>query len=104
LERNQLSRDRSRTIEFAVPPAIRDPKIAARPSEPLESLPERGDLRLCLWVVLGVPHQHAQATHTFGLLRARRERPRCRAAEKRNEIAPPQVEHATISHGTLSLQ
>jgi hypothetical protein len=42
------------------------------------------------------------------LLRARRERPRCRAAEKRNEIAPPQVEHATISqwadHGTLSLQ
>src|SRR5262249_39084941 len=31
------------------------------------------------------------------LLRPRRERPgRRRAAKKRNEIAPPQVEHATI--------
>jgi hypothetical protein len=33
---------------------------------------------------------------------------RCRTAKKRNEIAPPQVEHATTSqwagHGTLSLQ
>jgi hypothetical protein len=43
------------------------------------------------------------------LLRACRERPADRrAAKQRNEIAPPQVEYATISqwadHGTLSLQ
>src|SRR5215472_4677592 len=42
------------------------------------------------------------------LLRARRKRPCCGAAKKRNEIAPPQVEHATTSqwadNGTLSLQ
>src|SRR6266436_3198976 len=31
------------------------------------------------------------------LLRARRERPRGRATEKRNELAPPQVEHLTSS-------
>src|SRR5262249_44288061 len=42
------------------------------------------------------------------LLRARRERPGSRAAEQRDELAAPQLEHATSSqwadHGTLSLQ
>src|SRR5262249_3814007 len=44
----------------------------------------------------------------ISLLRARRERPRRRAAKKRNEITPLQAGHATTSqwadHGTLSLQ
>jgi hypothetical protein len=31
-----------------------------------------------------------------GLLRARRERPRGRAAEQRNELAPPLVEHGAF--------
>jgi hypothetical protein len=60
-------------------------------------------------IILRKSHQHADLAYFVGpLLRARRERPRCRAAEKRDELAPPQVEHATISqwadHGTLSLQ
>jgi len=42
------------------------------------------------------------------LLRARRERPRSRGANKTDELAPPQIDHATTSqwadHGILSLQ
>jgi hypothetical protein len=38
----------------------------------------------------------------------RRERPHSSAAEQRDEVAPPQVDHATTSqwadHGILSLQ
>src|SRR5262249_23311175 len=37
--------------------------------------------------VIRDPHQHADASHTLGLLRARRERPCRRAAEKRDELA-----------------
>jgi hypothetical protein len=33
-------------------------------------------------------HQHADAPHALGLLRARRERPRGRAPEQRDEVAP----------------
>ena len=34
--------------------------------------------------------EHADPPHSIGLLRARRERPRsCRAAEERDELAPP---------------
>src|SRR5262249_38485163 len=40
--------------------------------------------------------QHANPPHTLRLLRPRREPPRRRAAEKRYELAPPQVEHATF--------
>ena len=35
-----------------------------------------------------VRHKHANASHPLALLRARRERPRRRAAEKRDELAP----------------
>ena len=42
------------------------------------------------------------------LLRARRERPRGRAAEQGDELTPPQADHATTSqwadHAILSLQ
>jgi hypothetical protein len=34
-------------------------------------------------------HQYADATHPFGLLRASRERPRRRAADKRDKLSPP---------------
>src|SRR5215475_464989 len=38
------------------------------------------------------------------LLRTRRQRPRyCRAAEKRDELAPPQVEHAASSPGATAI-
>ena len=34
-------------------------------------------------------HEHADAPHPLGLLRARRQRPRRRAADERDELAPP---------------
>jgi len=41
--------------------------------------------------------EHADAPHALAPLRARRERPRgCRAAEKRDEVAPPLVEHGAF--------
>jgi hypothetical protein len=33
-------------------------------------------------------NEHADAPHAVALLRARRQRPRCRAAEKSDELAP----------------
>jgi hypothetical protein len=58
-----------------------------RPSnhpETFESLPESRQSRFCVRIVLGEAHQHTDALHLLGLLRARRERP-CdrRAAEQR---------------------
>jgi hypothetical protein len=34
-------------------------------------------------------HEHADAPHSLGLLRPRRERPSRRAAEQRDELASP---------------
>src|SRR5262249_12433420 len=42
------------------------------------------------WIVLGQVHQHADPVPPLALLRPRRERPSgCRAAEQRDELAPP---------------
>ena len=40
-----------------------------------------------LRIVVGEIREHANAAHPLGLLRARRERPRGRAAEQRDELA-----------------
>src|SRR5262249_36195800 len=69
-------------------PANVDPYVAAvRPPELLECLPKCCDPGLCFPVVLGIAHQHADAPHSIGHLRARRERPRRRAAEPRDDLA-----------------
>jgi hypothetical protein len=61
---------------------------ALRPSEPLQLLSKFHDARLGFRIVLGQAHQHPDAPHPLRLLRARRERPRCRrAAEKGDEHA-----------------
>jgi hypothetical protein len=41
-------------------------------------LHERGDDGRCFPIVRGSEHEHADASHLFALLRARRERPRSR--------------------------
>src|SRR5262249_14063314 len=73
-------------VEFG-PPSF-DPYIAsgdpARLREPLQERPEPG---LLFRVVRGCRHQHADAPHPFALLRARRNRPRGRAAKQRDERA-----------------
>ena len=40
------------------------------------------------WISLHAMHQHAYPPHSLGLLRTRRNRPRRRAAERRDERAP----------------
>ena len=70
-------------------PASVDPDVAAlRPPQLLESHPECGHEGLYFRVALGKPHQHANTLHPVGLLRARRQRPRRRAAEQRDELPP----------------
>src|SRR5262249_8177814 len=52
-------------------------------------LRERRDLGERIRIVRAPAHEHADAPHPLGLLRARRERPRSRrAAEQRDEPAP----------------
>ena len=44
-------------------------------------------------------HEHADAPHPLGLLRARRQRPRRRrAAEQRDELAPLSFDHLVGAH------
>src|SRR5262245_30128375 len=71
-------------------PAGIDPQVAAlAPSQLAERLCERGEPGLPLGIVRGDIREHADAPRAFDLLRARRERPRSRAAEQRYELAPP---------------
>src|SRR5262249_32621020 len=67
-----------------------DAEIAAvRPTELLQTLLERGNPGLRLWTAVGDPAQHADPSCRTGLLRTRRKRPSRRAAEQRDELAPP---------------
>jgi hypothetical protein len=50
-------------------------------------LRERRDARLDVRIVFVEPHEHPDAPHAVALLRARRERPRRRAAEPSDEFA-----------------
>jgi response regulator RpfG family c-di-GMP phosphodiesterase len=58
------------------------------PAEFLQPLQECRVAGLCFGIVCGEVHEHADPPHPFGLLRTRSERPRCRAAEERDEVAP----------------
>jgi hypothetical protein len=59
----------------------------------LQPLQERCEARLHFRIVRGQAHEDANAPHPLGLLRTRRQRPRSRAAEERDELAPSDVEH-----------
>src|SRR5262249_52861960 len=58
------------------------------PAQLLQPLLECRDLEARFRIVRDPSHQHADAPHALALLRARRERPRCRAADERDEVAP----------------
>jgi len=47
--------------------------------------------------------EHPDAPYPFGLLRARRQRPRRRATEQRDELAPPHAEHGAPSQVPLPI-
>jgi hypothetical protein len=51
-------------------------------------LSERRNESLLHGIVYVEQHEHADAPHAVALLRACRERPPCRAAEERDELAP----------------
>src|SRR5258708_36450284 len=73
-------------------PAIVEPNVAASgPAELLKPLAERAEPSLCLWIVLRNRHQDPDPAHLIGLLRARRDRPRSRAAKKGDEISALQL-------------
>src|SRR5262245_32474466 len=82
-------------------PALLDRNIARRPSELLQLLPECSQIALPQRRAGGGRRQHAELAHPLRLLRACRERPRCRrAAENRHELAPS--DHSITSSASAS--
>ena len=76
--------------------AARDPKYelqiaALAPSEGRKPLRESGEIALRHRVPLRKTHEHPDAPHPLASLRPRRERPRGRAAEQRDEVAAFQL-------------
>ena len=89
LQCDQLPRDPLHRLHVGPSPASVEPYVVAlHPPELLQSLSKCRDPGLCFRVVLSIEHQHADAPHPLGLLRARRDRPRRSAAEQRDELAP----------------
>src|SRR5262245_25838128 len=64
--------------------------MAVDPAQFPQPAQERRDAGSAFRIVRGGAHEHADTSHLVGLLRACRERPcDCRAAEQRDELAPP---------------
>src|SRR5262249_7878883 len=77
------------TAHVAIRPAIIDPNsLPLGPSQALKFRCECCEFGVCLRVGFTHKHQYADPSYAVALLRARRERPRGRAAEERYELAP----------------
>src|SRR6516162_550714 len=83
-------------IKIAGAPAVVDLHIAAfDPAQLPQALHKGLDAKPVLRIFDA--HQHADPPHPLGLLRACRERPRRRrAADERDELAPPYVGHGLL--------
>src|SRR5262245_50874216 len=89
-ERDQFRSVSANAITIARTPAVVDPHVAANaPAQLLQPVRERGGAGGSFRVLGSHAHQHADAPYVLALLRARRERPRSRAAEQRDEFATP---------------
>src|SRR6516164_8765680 len=88
-ERDQFRRVFAHVVSVAAAPAVIDTDVLAdSPTRLLKTLRKRREAGQPLRIVRLHSHQHADASHPLGLLRARRERPRDRrAAEQRDELA-----------------
>src|SRR5712691_3900479 len=103
LQGEELFRQRLKPARLSVAEAIVDEDVAALPpSTPFEPLPESGEPRLQVRIVLLAAQQHANAPHWVALLRVRRERPRPRATEKRYELPPLDLSHSMTSSASAS--
>jgi hypothetical protein len=71
----------------AAAPANIECCIRIIPPELLKSIAQCGNEALRFRIALTKHHQHADPSHLASLLRARRERPRRRAAEQRDDLA-----------------
>jgi hypothetical protein len=89
-KRNQFRCVSASSIGITGAPAGVDPHVAAiDPAQLLQALQECREASLAFRIVRRQAHEHADAPHLLGLLRARHERPRrCRAGEQRDELAP----------------
>jgi hypothetical protein len=88
-ERGQFRRVPANFRGISCGPARVDAHVAAdAPTQLLQPLQERPDAGLKFGIIRACGQQHADPPRAIGLLRARRERPRCRTAEKRDELAP----------------
>ena len=94
-ERDQFRCVSANGVDVVAAPAGIDPHVAADRSSPIAAAPAgTPDAGLIFRIVRGAGHEHADAPHALGLLRARRERPRGRrAAEQRDELAPLSFDH-----------
>src|SRR4029077_21103900 len=89
-EGDEFGRRGSRTIRVARPPAnLHSEIVALCPTHLPQSLPNSADTSLSFWIGFGICHQHTDPPHGHTLLRPCRERPRRRAADQRDEVAPP---------------
>jgi hypothetical protein len=97
-ECNQLRHVFASALGLAGAPAHVDSHIlAVGPAQFLQALEKCCQTRLSVRTVHGHTHKHADAAHAFGLLRARRNRPRGRCAgQQRDELASPEVEHGLL--------
>src|SRR5262249_33871077 len=88
LQRDQLLCEVRQSIGIAGGPAILDLHIAAvAPLQLLKPLPKRSEPTLRQRVPFAECRKNANPPHSGGLLRACRERPSCRTAEQRHELA-----------------
>src|SRR5215470_14636837 len=74
--------------------------VSVAPAQLLQPLLECRKAFLVLLIVHGRGREHADALNPAQLLRARRERPRHRAAEQRDELAAP--DHSITSSASAS--
>src|SRR5262249_48856779 len=89
LQADQLLRERPYPIDVTAAQTKVHPQVAAiGPTQVRKRLSERRGATLLFGIVFVEPMEHADPPHAVALLRARRERPRRRAAEGSNEFAP----------------
>jgi hypothetical protein len=88
LQADQLLRERSYPIGVtAVPPKLYPHVAAIGPTQVRKRLRERREAMLPRRIVFVERAEHADVPYAVALLRARRDRPRCRAAEERDRLA-----------------